>query len=873
MLIDLTCPAEVFQTALPTDEIPAVSLSLYNLSDRVIVSAEVTLKLLSGSGSEKERVVYRARALNGRPHSTFLMSVPCSPNPSVRRADVTIDKVWFNDNAVWRREMSASTEYTPNDLPVSRALTNLRFVAGETAVGFPSQQEGLWVCVCGRPNPDSEEYCARCRRQKEAVFIRYNREAVDKQVAQRERQLDLSTRNVREDTTRMQRIREEEYNRKQSRKARRKHLALSLPVCAAIVAVLLFAGVPALRFWTAERAMAGERWTDAAKTLRDLGSFPGAEKQLEECEWQAARELHESAVTAEEFKTAADALRAVTGHPESIGMAEEDDLARARISLDSRDTEAAWEALESLSPEDPRRTDMENEILFTEAKIEMGAENYAAARELFLTLTDAFPDAADLAAECVYIPASRMIDEGRYTEAISEMNRIPEHPQSRNAILECHYRMGEDALEAEDLETAAAEFLLAGSYGDAAERSRDAVFAMAENAYAAGDIAAAQALYASIPGYEPADARNNECLLALAKEALENKEYERSAELLAALPEGYPGAEDLIPRVNYLAGTDALRNRDYEQAVLLLERAGEYRDAASKLDSALDTLIKEKLKTGDIQGAQELLPRITRSKNYEKYRMETEYLDAVAQTVKENRDPEKLAARFEALGSYRESESWARDMYYEAARIREEQGDTLKAAREYAKAGNTEDAAERAAALFDMYYGKPAESARAAMEAGNWSEAVTLLEALDRTGLPKKYADLPKLYEDACVKAGEALYQAGRPYEAARFFRLVEDPRRVSRWMSAACYRIIGKWADRDGNIAAEFREDSTCTIAGESFVFLVQDSYTLRTETDGEMAANFRISTLTDHQLTLRDMREGRERSYELRRVVEDEE
>ena len=76
MLIDLTCPAEVFSTALPTEEIPAASLSLYNLSDRVIVSVEVTLKLKSGSGAEKDRVVYRARALNGRPHSTFRMNVP-----------------------------------------------------------------------------------------------------------------------------------------------------------------------------------------------------------------------------------------------------------------------------------------------------------------------------------------------------------------------------------------------------------------------------------------------------------------------------------------------------------------------------------------------------------------------------------------------------------------------------------------------------------------------------------------------------------------------------------------------------------------------------------------------------------------------------
>ena len=45
MLIDLTCPAEVFQVSLPTEERPSAELILYNLSDRVIVSAEVTLRL------------------------------------------------------------------------------------------------------------------------------------------------------------------------------------------------------------------------------------------------------------------------------------------------------------------------------------------------------------------------------------------------------------------------------------------------------------------------------------------------------------------------------------------------------------------------------------------------------------------------------------------------------------------------------------------------------------------------------------------------------------------------------------------------------------------------------------------------------------
>ena len=52
MLIDLSCPAEIFRAELPTEEIPAASLLMFNLSDRIIASAEVTLRLLSAAGEE-----------------------------------------------------------------------------------------------------------------------------------------------------------------------------------------------------------------------------------------------------------------------------------------------------------------------------------------------------------------------------------------------------------------------------------------------------------------------------------------------------------------------------------------------------------------------------------------------------------------------------------------------------------------------------------------------------------------------------------------------------------------------------------------------------------------------------------------------------
>ena len=43
--IDLTCPVELWQFELPSEGYPACSLMLYNLSDRLVTSVEVTAVL------------------------------------------------------------------------------------------------------------------------------------------------------------------------------------------------------------------------------------------------------------------------------------------------------------------------------------------------------------------------------------------------------------------------------------------------------------------------------------------------------------------------------------------------------------------------------------------------------------------------------------------------------------------------------------------------------------------------------------------------------------------------------------------------------------------------------------------------------------
>ena len=478
-----------------------------------------------------------------------------------------------------------------------------------------------------------------------------------------------------------------------------------------------------------------------------------------------------------------------------------------------------------------------------------------------------YPEAAGLASECVYLPACVLIDEGYYEEAIAELNRIPEHPQSRSAILECHYKMAEKAEADGDLEIAAAEFLMAGDYGDAPARTQTAVFALAEDAYGDGDLEAALQLYASLPGYAPAEEKVKVCSLALARQAMDSRNYDRAAELLASLPEDYENTAELLVRASYQAGLEAVKQKDWEKALPLLERAGDYKDAASRLVKATESLIRQRLDAGDAAGAMALLDKIPGSKKQAEYRRETEYLQALAEAGAGG-DPEKLEARFEAMGDYMDAPAQAKHMRYLRAEKAEALGETLTAARLYAGASGWTDADERAEALFDKYYGEPAAAAKEAAENGDYTLAVTLLETVDRTELPEKYADLAALYEDACLKAGEALFQAGRPYAASAYFRQVSDERKTRRWTNSACYKILGRWVSRDGESAAEFLENSTCTIGGEAFTFLVSDSFTVMTQSDGEWFPSFRITSLTDSQLSLRDMRDGHDERYSLYRA-----
>ena len=567
--IDLSCPVEIFRTALPAGDPPAASLTLFNLSDRVISSVEVLLRLLDEDGRETERLSFRGRALNGRPHSTFLMAVPCAPSEDLRSLEATVEKVWYADNETWRRDPANAVEYTPNALPVSPALTNLKFTAGETAVGYPSMQETLWVCVCGRPNPKDDVFCARCGRDRDMVFSRFSPETVEAQISLKERQLDLNSRNMREDTIRLQRIREAEYMQKKSRRHTRLRLLLAMVVVCAMTAGALLYGAPWLHLQAARRALNTGDAAGAKAAFEALGDFGNARDMIAECDWKLALEAAENAKTADELARASEMLRAVPDRPEAVDKANETDLLRGQLLQGNGYWKDAMDAL-SLLPEDyAGRAELEQKCLTMKAVTLQSEGQYADAREIWLSLNDQ-PSAKEQASACIYEPAKALMADGDWDGAISMLSEIPDYLDSRDKTLECHYHKAEELLEAGNTQGASDEFLLAGSWSDAPERCRSLTYSQAEELYDAGNLREAQSLYASIPDYQDANLKEQACRYELARKAADDLEYSMALELLEGIPDDYKKTGTLRAEASYNKAKSAIRQEDWSTAAGLL---------------------------------------------------------------------------------------------------------------------------------------------------------------------------------------------------------------------------------------------------------------------------------------------------------------
>ena len=149
MKSDLTCPVEIVRVTIQretedTNENGQILclIDFFNLSDKVIDSIQMNIICFDAEDQRLGGRLVRAGA-HGEPRERFSGAFAPEHVENVARVEAAVEKVWYQDGVIWRREERNVREYIPNALPPGRELDRLRSVAGPDAVGYAGGRHGL----------------------------------------------------------------------------------------------------------------------------------------------------------------------------------------------------------------------------------------------------------------------------------------------------------------------------------------------------------------------------------------------------------------------------------------------------------------------------------------------------------------------------------------------------------------------------------------------------------------------------------------------------------------------------------------------------------------------------------------------------------
>lgn len=719
MKVDLSCPIELWAFELPTPENPVCSFTFFNLDKRLISSIQITVTCFDEKDEMLGRSVERPMALEANGRDTFMVQLP-SGVLGTESIDLSIDKVWFGDGTAWRRAQEARlVEYEPNELPPNRRLEQLRYIAGPDAVGYPSDQVTIWICVCGRVNAAEEESCKRCMRDQTVVFTRFTPEGIQEAIDQRERQLEEKARLAREEASRKEFLRQDKV-RRQKRRRRMRTAAITIALVIGGASYLFIVlGMPEYNYQSAVSAMNTGDYTKARTTFERLASYRDAEDLVYACDLRIAQKYMTSGDEAQ-IDTALSILEGMGDYAGASDMAMEATYYKGAFLLENArygDASALFAELGDYKDASERRNKAEYAI----AEADFASKKYDAAQQRYASLGN-YLDAAYKAKLCTYQKATELMIGNRFDEASELFKTIVGFRDVNEQYKKSVYNSAMTAFNAGDYEKAIDKFVLLERYEDAGEQYQESVYKLACEKQEAGEYERALKLFVTIPGYEEADENAVICAYSYGSELMKAEQYEEALQYFVQ-SSGYKDADELKTQCYLLPAEAAIKAEDYQRAIALLEEIPEESGVAKQLQAAQYGYADQLVKKGELDEAQALFEALEDYQDAKTRVTGTQY--AKAQKAFEEKDFESAAAQFAALGKY-------------------------------------SDAAERA---MEAEY----ESILAAYKVNNWEKSFRLLEAM------KDYAPAQEKAAELAYQAGERMEKNGDLYVASKAFELAKN--------------------------------------------------------------------------------------------------
>ena len=865
MKSDLTCPVEITKVTVNREmretqekedtkerEQVVCLIEFFNLSEKAVDSLQMNIICFDEEGTRLGGRLVRAGAA-GEPREHFSGTFMPEHVDGVVRVEAAVEKVWFKDGVIWRREDRNVREYTPNNLNEGRELDRLRAVAGLDAAGYAREDDIVWMCVCGRANRTSDDICRRCERKKEQVLAEYSFAAIDATAGEKERELEKKTQESlrrSSETT----VREQSAIRQKSRSRRRamKTMVVLLALCALALAVLRW-GLPYGASVYGHKLMDEGRYSEAREAFAFVASYWPGEYDAKARALEADLKIVEGFMRQGDdasLEAAAMSAKALEGE-RAAALYEEAMLMRAELAIEGGDTGKA-EALLGEMPESEEAAARLKALVYSIARDAHDRLDYETAIARYESL-GGYEDAAQQARECVYDYGRQLMREGQYQQAHEQLLLVADRADAISLIRQCRYAIACDAQENGDYIAAADMFETLGVYEDAETRAKLCRYTAGMNALGNNQMEVAAEQLRLAEDHEDAKDRFADVVLTLGNAALANGAYADAMAWLEQLPrEGEAG--DALNRATYayareleeagqleaaaleygsLAGYEDSDERvdaiEYElalaemelspaTAMLRFEGLGDYKDAKNLAKACRYRAAIDLFEAGDYENALaefELLGGYEDAKNQVR---RSRY--AMAGAAMDDGRFEEAAALFEACGAYLDAEDRVMRAQYARAQELEERGEYEAAAAAFAGLGSYEDAKLRVTKNEDAWLLADFNSARMDTELGDYAGVIRTLAPYWQAKLPERFASMADMYESACFERAQILIEMGRPLDALPLLEEIKDvSKNAAKKLDAYVFRIIGRWKDARG-VEYIFRRDGSCSIAGEELYF-----------------------------------------------------
>ena len=901
MKSDLTCPVEVVRVVIREEEPTGKAgqeggqivceIEFFNLSEKETASIQMNIICFVADDARLGGRLVRSTAC-GEPRGRFSGVFMPEHVAGTARVEASVEKVWFKDGVVWRREERNVREYTPNQLPEGRELDRLRDVAGPDAAGYAREDDIVWMCVCGRANRTSDDRCMRCRRERAEVLEKYSFSAIDSTVGKKERSLEAQTKkNVQRSSEQTMREVGREQTKLKKRRRRVKLVITLLVLVAATLAVLRWGlpyGANRVAAWKLEQGLAADamalyEWVDSY-----WPDFGGAHMLGQ----QAGQVIVEGLIDANTDETLEEAARRAGAleTEDAPALYEQAVTARAQLAWNKGDTAKAETLLVDLTDSQSAK-EMLDALRYEIARTAMTRLDYPKAVTYFELLGE-YGDAQTLRSECIYRYGRQLMREGKYEEASAQLMLVPDESDALALVRQCRYAIALSAQEAGEYEQAAEAFESLGVYEEAETRAKVCRYEAGMAALSAGELETAAQQLERAEDYEDAPERYADAVFTLGSAALTDGRYADAVAWLEKL-ERTDAVTDALHQAIYAYAQELEEKGMTEEAAIQYGSAGDYKDAAARanelmyaiaveeMDSAPESALSRFESLGSYQDAKDkakacryaIAQQRYADAKYEQamaiFEALGDYEDSAAQfrrsryayagQLYDDERYDEAAAQYEACGAYLNAEDRAMRAHYEAAVALEKAGEHEAAAAAFAALGSYEDAKQRVTQNEDSWLRKLYASAQLDMGLQDYDSVIATLEGVWNDELPERYAAMRSMYESACLARADELIAANRMLDALPVLERIPENATAKKRLDAYVYQIIGRWKDRNGR-EFTFRRDGSCAIDGRECYFGGRNYDLYIGDEPYPTKAAYGVVSLKKGVLTLRDKSTGKD-------------